>query len=296
MMKMDEVTFDISAMPRVISAGFYKAPSTLISPRHGQDCHEIDYISSGQAQWNLNGVPFHYGAGSVYSFQPGDLTGGKVDPAHGMFHSRFVKFNWPARSGKKHGRSVLALPRTVRLRTGTMPIFQALFDRLIECYMEGWAGWEMVASGYLLAMMGLLVKEARTSPNIDGALDRRVALGLNFFERNIAKPFKIGEAAKAARLSENYFCRCFRKTMGFSPMQYVVQLRLQEARVLLIKQSALSITEVGQLVGFGNPKYFATAFRAHFGVTPSDFRKSTLAPWRSRLQAPRQAAQDLVAD
>lgn len=66
-------------------------------------------------------------------------------------------------------------------------------------------------------------------------------------------------------------CALFREYTNLSPLAYLTDYRLERARELLQKTD-LSVTAVGQEVGFSTPSYFAKMFRERYGKTPREFR------------------------
>lgn len=63
----------------------------------------------------------------------------------------------------------------------------------------------------------------------------------------------------------------FKKNSGMSISEYVEKLRLDEAKWLL-RQSAFSVTEISDSLGFCNPAYFAAVFKRSFGVSPKQYK------------------------
>lgn len=59
---------------------------------------------------------------------------------------------------------------------------------------------------------------------------------------------------------------------GLSPVEFIRNIRLKHACQLLENKS-MSVSEVAYLVGFLDPKYFTSCFKAEFDITPKDFRK-----------------------
>lgn len=72
-------------------------------------------------------------------------------------------------------------------------------------------------------------------------------------------------------LAPRSFGRRFRQATGQSPLRYLRELRLREARALLL-HSDLAIAEIGERCGFGSASRFAQAFRRGTGLSPSDYR------------------------
>ncbi len=102
-----------------------------------------------------------------------------------------------------------------------------------------------------------------------------IARVIDFMERHYADDCSLKSLANIANLSPYYFIRVFRAETGKTPWQYLVDLRIDKARVLLA-ESELPVKKVGSVCGFGNPCHFSTTFRQRTGLTPSECR------WRYR--------------
>jgi len=78
--------------------------------------------------------------------------------------------------------------------------------------------------------------------------------------------------AGACHLSLSQFRRSFQRLLGLSPLQFVLNVRLQAAADLL-RNSRLNVTEVALQCGFNEANYFARQFHRHIGMTPSQYRR-----------------------
>jgi len=81
----------------------------------------------------------------------------------------------------------------------------------------------------------------------------------------------VAEVATAVALSEYHFARLFRTVFNESLYQFVLRLRLDEARYQLLA-SEVSITELGLQVGYNSLSSFIHAFRRRFGLAPTHYR------------------------
>lgn len=57
--------------------------------------------------------------------------------------------------------------------------------------------------------------------------------------------------------------------------EFIMDIRLKR-RAQLLRESDLTISEIADMTGFINPKYFSVCFKKHFEQTPSDFKKYTI--------------------
>ena len=84
--------------------------------------------------------------------------------------------------------------------------------------------------------------------------------------------FSLIRLAREADMSEFHFSRTFKRTTGFTPSQYFIQLRMERARRLL-RETKRSIIEIGLNVGYTSPSHFTRIFRREVGISPTEYRR-----------------------
>lgn len=94
-----------------------------------------------------------------------------------------------------------------------------------------------------------------------------------FIHEHFCENITLDTIASSAFLSSSYASRLFKKEMNISIMDYVLQLRMNEARKLL-KDSDLQIDEISDKIGYTDSSYFTKVFRKSEGVTPSQYRQT----------------------
>ena len=82
--------------------------------------------------------------------------------------------------------------------------------------------------------------------------------------------------AKRVNMSVSHFRSLFKKEYGISPMSYILNLRIENAKQLLL-YSKLSVTEISEKCGFTNLYSFSRAFKVNTGTSPSDYAKQNKA-------------------
>jgi YesN/AraC family two-component response regulator len=78
--------------------------------------------------------------------------------------------------------------------------------------------------------------------------------------------------ARAFELSPSQMCKLFRKYRDDTPVRYLMTLRMNEAKRLLLQLPSLEVKEVGQLVGYPDQFYFSRTFKRATGMSPTEFR------------------------
>jgi AraC family transcriptional regulator len=125
--------------------------------------------------------------------------------------------------------------------------------------------WALSESGRAaLARIGSKRKSTREE------LYRRLLQAELFMRDNVAEPITIDAIAKAACMNKFHFLKSFKQKNGLSPHQWLVRLKLEHARMLLLS-GKYSVTEVCYRIGFESPGSFTHLFKRTFGSPPSKF-------------------------
>lgn len=102
--------------------------------------------------------------------------------------------------------------------------------------------------------------------------ENRVKRMLQFIQENYASEITIAAIAGSAMISESECLRCFRSTIGASPIRYLKQFRVQKAADLLLSTRE-GVAEIGGQCGFQDASYFTKTFRQLTGRTPGEYRR-----------------------
>lgn len=112
------------------------------------------------------------------------------------------------------------------------------------------------------------IRYTKANKQIDH-IDRAV----QFIRRNYMREMSMAEAANDVSLNYSYFSTLFSEKTGMSFNRYLTTVRMEEASRLLL-DPAYRINDTALKVGYRNPKHFARAFKAFYGLSPSDYRKT----------------------
>jgi AraC family transcriptional regulator len=94
-----------------------------------------------------------------------------------------------------------------------------------------------------------------------------------YIEKHLVEQIPLDTLAQLVRLSRYYFCRAFKQSFGMPPHRYQTSRRMEYAKLLLAKR-AVSVTEIGIMLGFSSTSSFTAAFRRETGTTPTDYRRN----------------------
>jgi len=165
-------------------------------------------------------------------------------------------------------------------------------DDRIECYQAG-------ADSYISKPFDLKVLEARihsflihkrtkqedfkASPQINiSSLDytpqdeQFIEKMISVVEENLTDDqFDVVTLGNALGLSKSTLYRKTKALLDLSPSEFVKNIRLKHACQMMEKDKSISVSEVAFATGFSDPRYFSTCFKAEFGITPSEYQKTS---------------------
>jgi AraC family transcriptional regulator len=95
-----------------------------------------------------------------------------------------------------------------------------------------------------------------------------------FIDQNIDSDIRLSAMAGACGVSPDYFLRMFKSTVGVSPYQYLLNLRVERAKIFLSDETC-SLAEVALRCGFSHQEHLSRMFRRFTGVTPGRYRRSS---------------------
>ena len=108
-------------------------------------------------------------------------------------------------------------------------------------------------------------------PSAEAADDERISRALIVMEQNLARPATIATIASKLKMSPRQLERLFKEKFGSSPQVAYLQLRLKHARWML--RTDLNLASIAAETGFADGAHLSKAFKASFGVNPSDARR-----------------------
>ncbi len=111
-----------------------------------------------------------------------------------------------------------------------------------------------------------------TATRVQIATQVRIQQMLAYIRAHYAEDIALSDIAAAASISRSEANRCFNAYMGCSPIDALIQYRLEMARRLL-RDSALTLREISEACGFNSESYFSRRYRRVYGCAPGRSRK-----------------------
>lgn len=130
----------------------------------------------------------------------------------------------------------------------------------------------MCLKAYMLEILSLLfqMEEVKEENTYRGTINKFIEFVLENYNLN----FDINNKAIELGFSPNYFRKIFKQEIGVTPFEYLLKLRISEAKILLAKD--MSVRKTAEKVGFADSLYFRKVFKKQVGLSPTAYKNSIL--------------------
>jgi AraC family transcriptional regulator len=94
---------------------------------------------------------------------------------------------------------------------------------------------------------------------------------LDYIHTHLDRELSLTELAEVINISPTYFASLFKQAIDISPHQYVIQQRVERAKLMLLKTD-LAIADIALQVGFSSQSHLTQQFKRFTGMTPKQAR------------------------
>lgn len=246
---------------------------------HAHICYEMLYILEGEVSISIRGREYRAGAGDlVFLNQLEEHATRLVRAPYRRYYLLIPPHQMKAFHNDIHLLSVF------RLHGGKFPYVLSTgdkkerFDFYFSLLMDAVDREQRYFDARVEALMTLILTEAQTiRPDMFTPVQQSGLLPiqeiLDILDQEFASDFSLEALARRYHVSPGCLSAHFRKIVGMSPMQYVTQNRLTQAKRLLM-QTDQSIQSIARQCGYGDMSNFSRRFKQQFQETPQQFRQS----------------------
>lgn len=260
-------------------------PHDLTEQEHDHDFRELVIVVRGEARQRLQGRAYAVMTGDVYilhdrsrhyfyDIRELELINVMYDPTRLPLPLGALR-QLPGYSAlfllEPHYRQRHQFASRLRLTPGALEEARRLGGDMIREVEAGLPGRGVLLLARLLELMTFLARQYARNRTSAGQELLRLGEVIGDLERNFTRPWSIDEMCRMAHMSRSTFLRSFRRALGQTPVDFLVERRLEAARRLL-RDTDRSITEIALECGFSDSNYFARVFRRRTGQTPSVYR------------------------
>jgi AraC-like DNA-binding protein len=149
-----------------------------------------------------------------------------------------------------------------------------LYKQAIEIAQEQKFGFQQMLAGIVNHLLGYAYSYDKQLSFEESRVSNQINKAKIIMQDNLHTQITPEEIALRLNMSYSWFRRVFKQYTGFSPIAYIIELKIQKAKELLTNTS-LSSKEIAFAIGFENADYFCAIFKQKTGKSPIKYRKFT---------------------
>ena len=255
------------------SCGTYKLLTKSKLPTHrprGRLDYQLLYIASGKAHFYFQGKEEIVSAGNMVLYRPKEEQRYYY---YGAEHPEVYLVHFTGNNVKNILRQYGIADDIHVIHTNTSLEYKRLFSLMIQELKLCKDDYEELLVHYLKELLIMIHRVLiNNPPGKSSFLITEMDDAVQYFHANYNQPISIEDYAAEHNMSVSWFIRNFKEYTNVTPAQYILSLRISNARTLL-ENTAYNVSEISNIVGYENPLYFSRIFKKQCGMSPSEFRK-----------------------
>lgn len=236
---------------------------------HWHEHLELLYFTDGCCNFSCGGETFTARSGDLIIVNSNELHSFVSEEGTDYFYALM----YPAFFADVNFENIL-----LRTKISKDEYIKECFYAMHNEYREGTDGSDLLIKSHAYRLVAYLMRnytvKKLTSREYDARHTKlkRLNTVLEYISEHYQERITTVELAKMSFLNESYFCRFFKNATGKTVVNYINEIRIEKASVLL-KNTDESITDVAMNVGFDDVNYFVRVFKKIKKITPGEFKK-----------------------
>jgi len=271
--KREQLVFDKGGLP--VKVGFYQGKSSSGYPPlfHHKEI-EIQLFVSGEGRYFIRGKTYHIRKNTVLIIHGNEIH--RYLPHPDSFIKRYnLIFGKPSMDARPVSAKILR--ELVGIHAMSLPEMEAtecqyLMEEIArECKTQK-EYWKELAADGIKKILVLLKRSLSANKVVQPSDNSVVGRVIPYLENNYFNRLSLEEVSAKFFLSPYYLSRIFKKHTGFGFKEYLIHLRISEAKNMLLSKE-MKVSAIAHNVGFHELSSFNLNFRRLTGYTPSAYRK-----------------------
>lgn len=245
---------------------------------HSHPFSELFYVVNGQGTFIAEDTEFPVKKNDMVIINPHvrhtekSLPGAPLD--YIVLGIEGLSFAFEKIAAARSGESAQAPSGTVSKYNVSKTNVCTCLNLMLEEVSRQEEDYETVCQNLLEVLLISMLRSGSLSvvPDNSRLLNRECTQIKNYLDANYSETITLDSLAALTHMNKYYLAHTFTKYIGLSPINYLLQKRIQEGKSLL-ESTSYSIAQISDLLGFSSQSYFSQAFRKATGMTPMQYRK-----------------------
>lgn len=261
-------------------------PHYHIGPRISPYYYLI-FVLEGEGEFRQSGGAYSLAAGDLFCLFPQVTHEYWTNPRQPL---RKLFFAFEGKGALDLLARAGLTPRRPHASDGATSEATALAEELRRLAAESGGGSDLLRLSLFLRVFDALSTQSPSYRVSDGQ-DSWLQKGRAYLDIHYAEDIAIESVSAAVGIERSHFTKTFRQAYGMPPMRYLLQLRMNEAR-LLLEQTDYTVAEIARSVGYPDLFTFSKAFKKHAGESPKAYRQRAAASATSGLGSAEEQSSD----
>ena len=288
---LQERSVELEPFPHILELATKKITTVQLDSlkENHAPCFRLYYIMEGKHEWKINGQCYLLFPGDIAFVLPGQSFGGKDNYLDvGAISWIHLKIDGPDNQGKMQLGDWSSLSELETNTIGKILLLNnaAVLSRQKEAgdmlqHMQRELttqeiGYVSCVNRLLDEVFILLARQLSKQNNSRRDFPQTFHKLEEVLRENLSHQWTVEEMAALVGLGTTAFTEKVKRFTGFSPLHYLINIRISEA-IRLLKKNDVNLTDIALDVGFYSSQHFSTTFKKLTGYTPSQFRKNNLS-------------------
>lgn len=151
-------------------------------------------------------------------------------------------------------------------------IFQPELEKLVSLHENLLPYRELQISHQIEHMLLMILCHSDAYQNNAQKIPENLHYLTVYIDHHYMQPLTLDYMGEFSNISKYHLCRLFQKHLGYTPNEYLIQVRIENAKTLLLNTN-LPANKIAPMVGIQDVNYFYRLFKSRVGVSANDFRK-----------------------
>jgi AraC-like DNA-binding protein len=224
---------------------------------------DITYVVEGRASYTINNKSYEIQAGDLICLTEADVREAVTYPKD-LMHCFSVNFKFSMKSDFPR----LPFPQVSHI--GLRGDIIEYFNEFFYTWSEKTPGYKVQASGLLLLIIHAIYKQTVLNTFDSTIGDFRIRQIIQYIIKHYREKITFKSLAAMVGLNTTYLGMLFKRNMGMSLRQYLLETRIKQS-INMLKSGEHTVTDVAGYMGFTDIFYFYRQFKKIMGVAPSHF-------------------------
>ena len=233
----------------------------------------LHVVTAGKGTFEVNNEVYHLGKDDAFLIPPGLECWYEADKENPW------TYMWLGFLGLKAEECVIhsgfSKRNLIRKVSNTAKLYN-LVNGMLEAYEVTYSN-ELVRTGLLNLFFAQLIDEyskqfSQTEIKYSRSEIGYVKYAIAYISENYSSKIKINELADRIGVNRSYLASSFKKATGYSPKEYLLNLRMEKVKALL-KETDLPINSISNAVGYTDQLAFSRMFKQYTGLSPKAYRE-----------------------